>query len=54
MGADKHINMVEPEDDGKIITGTIEGMRFYFTRLEAIDLINELSVVLLADERQRS
>lgn len=48
MSAPKHINL---EEDDKVIIGTIEGQRVYFTPLEAIDLINELSGVLLAYER---
>lgn len=50
MGAPKTITL---EDDNKVITGTIEGLRVYFTSLEAIDLINELSGVLLAYERNK-
>ena len=50
MGAPEHINL---EEDKKVITGTVEGLRVYFTPLEAIDLINELSGVLLAYERTR-
>lgn len=51
MSAPKHISLESEKD--KVITATIEGQKVYFTPLEAIDLINELSGVLLAYERCR-
>ena len=51
MSAPEHISFEIEED--KVITANIEGQKVYFTPLEAIDLINQLSGVLLAYERCR-
>jgi len=50
MPAPGRINL-EKEIDGKeYIIGHVKGERVFFSRVDAISLINELSGVLLADE----